>query len=395
MESRYNNSLDSICLFAAIINQNTTMISFQLVGSSEPLVASYPAIPDKTTLGGGLQKYFSRLTALAERAAKHLLDGSRAAMLPPPAPGSSTLSVFSVVPFAYRFFYRAIRSFFRGIRFDEHWSVGVLWANKLDIPNDVPLDKFTKLQDDGKRYYADPFIFSHEGTKWLFVEELKYRENRGVICCGALRPGETTTSFRSALSRPYHLSYPFVFRHGEAIYMLPETGSNHQVELYRARCFPFDWVLERVIVDNVEVYDPTILNYQNRWWLFGTTVHKDGSDRDELAIFYSERLDGSWKPHRLNPVKSDCRSARPAGRIIVVGDRLLRPAQDCEKGYGMGVAWLEIVELTPDNFSEREIAHWPGSATGTQGIHTFNWDGELAVVDMRRAFTSLKSIFAR
>ena len=395
MEPRYNNSLDSIYLFAAIVNQNTIMISFQLAGSSEPVVASYPAIPDKTTVGGGLQKCFSRLTALADRAAKHLLDGSRAAMLPPPACGSSTLSFFSVVLFVYRFFYRAFRSLFRGIRFDEHWSVGVLWSNKLDTPNHVPLDKFTKLPDDGNRYYADPFVFSYEGTKWIFVEEFKYSGNRGTICCGALRSGETAISFRPVLSRPYHLSYPSVFRHGEFIYMLPETGSNHQVELYRARSFPFDWVLERVIVENVEMYDPTILNYQNRWWIFGTTVHKDGSDRDELAIFYSERLDGFWKPHRLNPVKSDCRSARPAGRFIEVGDRLLRPAQDCEKGYGMGVAWLEIVELTPDNFSEREIARWPGSAAGAQGIHTFNCDDELAVVDMRRAFTSLKSIFSR
>ena len=359
------------------------------------MVASYPAIPDKATLGGGLQKCFARLAALANRAAKHLLDGSRAAVLPPPGSASSTLSLFTLVPFVYRFFYRAMRSLFRGIRFDEHWSVGVLWSDKFDTPNHVPLKKFIKLPDDGDRYYADPFVFPYDGTEWIFVEEFKYSDKRGVICCGALRPGETTTSFRPVLSRPYHLSYPLVFCHDKSIFMLPETGSNRQVELYRAQSFPFDWVLERVIVDNVELYDPTILNYQDRWWIFGAIVHKDGSDRDELAIFHSERLDGCWKPHRLNPVKSDCRSARPAGRFIEVGDRLLRPAQDCEQGYGMGVAWLEIVELTPDNFSERDIAHWPGSVAGAQGIHTFNCDDQLAVVDMRQAFMSLKSIFAR
>jgi hypothetical protein len=390
IEPRFDGSLDSRCLFAAIISGNNPLLSFQLVGSKEPLVASYPAIPDKTTLGRGLHNCFARLAALAARAAKHLKNGSRAAMLPAPARASSTLSVSSIVLFFFRFFLRRLRWFVKGVCSNEHWSIGVLWAKKLEIPDNVPLTQFTKLQDDGNRYYADPFLFSYKDTKWLFAEELEYRTKRGVICCGALRAGETTISFRPALSRPYHLSYPFVFQHCGVIYMMPESGSNHCVQLFRARSFPFDWVFDRIILNNVELYDPTLVNYQDRWWIFGAIVHKDGSAWDELAIFYSDRLDGCWKPHRLNPVKSDCRSARPAGRMIVVDDRLLRPAQDCENGYGMGVVWLKVDQLTPDKFSEREIARWPGSAAGAQGIHTFDCDGELAVIDTRRAFTTLK-----
>ena len=171
--------------------------------------------------------------------------------------------------------------------------------------------------------------------------------------------------------------------------MLPETGEKHRVELYRARSFPFDWVLYKVLLEDVELYDPTLLYYRNTWWIFGAIRCENGSDQDELAIFYSDRLDGCWKPHRLNPVKSDCRSARPAGRAIVLRDRLLRPAQDCENGYGMGVVWLEVDQLTPDNFSEHEIARCPGSAAGAQGLHTFNYDGELAVIDTRRTVTKL------
>ncbi len=327
IETRYNNSLDSICLFAAIINRSTPLISFQLVGSTEPLVASYPAIRDNTTLGGGLQPCFSRLAALTERAAKYLLNGSRAAMLPPLARASSTLSVLNVVLFVFRFSYRVFRRAFRGMIFDEHWSIGVLWADSLDIPNNVPLNKFTNLTDDRKRFYVDPFISTHNGTKWVFAEEFEYHGKRGVICCGALRAGETSTSFRPVLSRPYHLSYPSVFSHGGCVYMLPETGANNQLELYRARSFPLEWVLERVILDDVEIYDPTILNYQNMWWIFGAIVHKDGSDRDELAIFYSERLDGCWNPHRLNPVKSDC---RPSVNSVAPGFTLARTKASSE-----------------------------------------------------------------
>ena len=395
IEPRYDNSSDSIYLFSAILNRSSLQISFQLVGGKEPLVASYPAIGDKTTLGGGLQPCFSRLAILAERAAEYLLIESRAAILPSPARASSTFSVLGMLPFILRFVLHGLMRPLNGIKFDEHWSIRVLWSKDLDIPNNVPLSAFSLLNDDGKRYYADPFVFSHNGRKWLFAEELKYDNNRGVIVCGEIRPGTASTSFHVVLSRPYHLSYPFVFLHNGTIYMLPETGEHKQLELYRAEIFPSKWILERVILTDIQLYDPTILYFENRWWIFGTIKHKGGSDRDELAIFYSEYLDGCWKPHRLNPVKSDCRSARPAGRIIAVENRLLRPAQDCENGYGMGVVWLEILELTPDKYCEREIAHWHGRAVGARGLHTFNYDGDLAVVDTSRAFISLKTLFAR
>ncbi len=197
--------------------------------------------------------------------------------------------------------------------------------------------------------------------------------------------GHKPTTPQPILERPYHLSYPFVFRHDEAIYMLPETGGNHTVELYRARSFPFDWVLHRVLIQDADVYDATLLRHQERWWIFASIAHRDGSSHDELGIFYSEHLEGPWRAHDLNPVKSDCRSSRPAGPFVKYGDRLLRPAQDCESGYGSGLVWLEIEELTTDRFKEREIARWPGSAALADGIHTFNFDQELGAIDRKRA----------
>ena len=38
----------------------------------------------------------------------------------------------------------------------------------------------------------------------------------------------------TALETPYHLSYPFVFRHEDDIFMIPESSANRTVELYRA-----------------------------------------------------------------------------------------------------------------------------------------------------------------
>ena len=272
----------------------------------------------------------------------------------------------------------------RRFQLRQHWSVVLLQLGRWEISCGISQKGMFVLPDDRKRYYSDPFLFTHDGRQWLFVEEYDYQTGKGIISYAAI-DGNKIDLPAPALVRPYHLSYPFVFGHRGEIYMVPETGANRCVELYRARTFPFDWVLDEVLLDKVELYDGTLVWYRDNWWMFGAVAHEGGSAEDELAIFYSPSLKGPWTSHQLNPVKSDCRSARPAGRIIIYDGRLVRPAQDCETRYGSALVWLEVEELTPERFSEREIARWSGtSVLKAEGIHTFNRDFDLGVIDIRR-----------
>ena len=186
------------------------------------------------------------------------------------------------------------------------------------------------------------------------------------------------------LERPYHLSYPLVFAEAEDIFMLPETVGNRSLELYRAVAFPWKWQLESVLIEGMALADATPVFHQNRWWLFASMAQHGTTDQDELFIFYSDKLAGPWRPHSENPVKSDCRSARPAGRIVRRGNRLFRPAQDCERAYGSGIVWHEITELSPSRFQETEIARVrPPYDLGLDGLHHFDQVGELQAIDVR------------
>jgi hypothetical protein len=390
LEPRFHGSADSLSLFATLLNRKNPYLSICVTGKVEPKVASYLAIDNRVDLIRGLQFCFARLLALAERAIYHLLKGTQPAVPSRPASADQNFSAVLVPRFALRFFStKALNRIISRLKWREHWSVGLLWSDKWEIPNGIPLHKFTTVADDRRRYYADPFVFSNEGQKWLFVEEFNYQTGKGIISCMPITAGHELTTPQPTLVRPYHLSYPFVFRHDDAIYMLPETGGNRTVELYRARSFPFDWVLHRVLIQDVNLNDATLLRHREMWWIFAAIAHRDGSSQDELGIFYSEHLEGPWRAHELNPVKSDCRSSRPAGQFVKYGDRLLRPAQDCESNYGSGLVWLEIEELTPSLFKEREIARWPGSAALADGIHSFNFDQELGAIDVRRAIWKL------
>ena len=60
------------------------------------------------------------------------------------------------------------------------------------------------------------------------------------------------------LERPYHLSYPFVFRaRGADLDDAGELGANRSLELYRADPFPYRWMLDRIVLSGVEIADAT------------------------------------------------------------------------------------------------------------------------------------------
>jgi hypothetical protein len=111
---------------------------------------------------------------------------------------------------------------------------------------------------------------------------------------------------------------------------------------------------------------------------------------DELHAFWADSVHGPWTAHPRNPVVTDVRSARGAGRPFLVGGDLVRPAQDCSVGYGARTVLNRIVRLTEDEYEERAVGEIvPRRSTGNRRTHTYCADGGLVVVDgMRRRLRS-------
>ena len=83
---------------------------------------------------------------------------------------------------------------------------------------------------------------------------------------------------------------------------------------------------------------------------------------------------GPWKPHKRNPVKSDVRNSRPAGRLFYWNGDLYRPAQDSSQRYGYAMSINRVLRLTPDEFVrggslESAAAMAQGSAWNTHPEH--------------------------
>jgi hypothetical protein len=247
-----------------------------------------------------------------------------------------------------------------------------------------PVDGFAPVPQPRDRFYADPFLVEDEGRHWLFLEDGDNASRKGVIRAAEVRPDGSVGESRVVLERDYHLSYPFVFRWQGGWRMLPETSENRTVELWRASEFPWRWELEGVLLKDVVAVDSTLVEHGGRLWLFAAMSEAGGAQKDELFLFHADALGGEWTPHPRNPVVSDVRRARPAGRFFREGGRLYRPAQDCSGEYGSAI-WIHRVEtLDERSYVETPVRRidpswWPGS----RATHTLNRAGGFDAIDGR------------
>jgi hypothetical protein len=245
-----------------------------------------------------------------------------------------------------------------------------------------PPRSFRRWGTDRRRWVADPCIFRHGETTYLFYEDFPYETRRGVISWSALLPDGSLTTPEVALARDYHLSYPFVFAHDGQIYMVPETSGNRSVELYRAVDFPRRWELHRTLLQEVNAVDATLHFDGRRWWMFVNIGEYGSSTWDELFLFFADSFEGPWQPHPANPVKCDPTSSRPAGRLFHRRGQLLRPAQDCSRVYGGGIKLCAIDVLNETEFREHVVESIDRDRlAGADGVHTYAASDGIEVID--------------
>jgi hypothetical protein len=348
------------------------------------------AVEDRRQLGVGLGSAAGRAVEMLALAAGLIAAGTplteltlpRVEVEPPPRrvgwPASFTAAAFA----------RSLTARLeRLVRTPPAWAV----AWRADETGDGALPTiggrpWRRLSDDGRRFYADPFPVRHDGRTVLFVEEFPFATEKGIISAVDLGPDGPAGTPRPVIETDCHLSYPFVFAEGGALYMIPETSGGRRVELWRAVDFPDRWERTAVLIDDIDLGDATLHRADDgRWYLFGTVrPHWGpnwGSSWDGLAIFTAGRPDGPWRPLFSGPAKVDVATARPAGRMFQVNGAVIRPFQDSASGYGAGLGFARVDRLDAGGYAETTlVALRP--APPLSGLHTYNRGGGFEMIDV-------------
>ena len=264
------------------------------------------------------------------------------------------------------------------------------WVLLYEMGNDNNFETnsykdFQKLEPASDRFWADPFVVSTEDKYYVFVEEFLYKANKGHIAVLELDKNGQLLKTHKIIENPYHMSYPFVFQRDKTYYMIPETGGNRSIDLYRCTEFPLKWEFIKSIMKDINAVDSTLFNHNGKWWLF-TLIDKIDSSlavSPELYLFWSDDfLSDQWTGHTMNPVVTDVRIARPAGRIFIRDGKIYRPSQDCSGRYGNSFDINQINILSETDYSEANILKVrPDWESGLVGTHTYNYSKGFTVID--------------
>ncbi|WP_442594304.1 glucosamine inositolphosphorylceramide transferase family protein [Neobacillus sp. D3-1R] len=257
--------------------------------------------------------------------------------------------------------------------------------------------KFTAFKNNFKYWYADPILYKFDNNIFMFYEAYNKRTKCGEIGVATVINNKVVNQ-QIILNEPFHMSYPFVFDVNNKIYMIPETSSVKKLLLYEAVNFPYEWKLSKVLLEDIELSDATLLKIKDKRYIFASKLFSTSPYSDELVLY---TFDNNFNliPHKNNPIITDNEFTRPAGRILKYNNKLIRVSQDCSNGgYGKALKFNEIIEISESCYQEKNIStilpedipiNFHKKLTGT---HSYGICDDFEVIDVRYSVFDIKKL---
>lgn len=249
------------------------------------------------------------------------------------------------------------------------WAIGIYEGSSpihFSDPSGIenPVISASDVTDVKASFVADPFLFWNNGSWYMFFEVMNTLSNQGDIGLAISADGKKWKYEKIILDEEHHLSYPYVFVHEGEIYLIPESATANQLNLYSAVSFPYEWECVSTLLDG-QFGDHGIVLHQGCWYLFACS---QPYTHNTLRLYYSDDLFGIFREHPMSPiVTDDANRARPGGRIILWDGNLIRYSQDCSPTYGKSLNAFKITLLTKDKYEEHESPWNPVLKNGGKG----------------------------
>ena len=263
------------------------------------------------------------------------------------------------------------------------WSIAYCYHNDFK----KSLWRYKEIINPKDRFLADPFVIEHLSENFIFVEDLFYKDNKGRI--SVIRVNRENYDFLGVvLEEDFHLSFPFVFKDGEDIYMIPESSENFDIRLYKCIDFPFKWKLEKQLMTAVDAADTMLIKNNNRWFMLTNICGAGiGDHQSELHIFYADDFkENKWMPIESgNPVIFDPLQGRNGG-LFKHNGILYRVNQiHGQDHFGKNFGINEVVTISKEKYEEKRVSiiepNFKNSAIST---HHYSANAKIAVVDFAR-----------
>jgi hypothetical protein len=197
---------------------------------------------------------------------------------------------------------------------------------------------------------ADPFLFVHGDTLFLFYEEQISFNKRGVIRMRSTTDLNSWSKPVTVLEEPFHLSFPHVFEDKGRVFMIPESCIDQSIRLYEGKGDFKEWKFNKILLSGEKFVDSVLFKNSNQYFLFVTIQLQDKSYIQDLYV--SDSLFGEWKKHRASPIATGKVNGRNGGNIIEFDNNMYRVSQNCSVLYGSQLDVYKIEILNSNIYKE-------------------------------------------
>lgn len=263
----------------------------------------------------------------------------------------------------------------------SYWNIGFVEEDIRDVLNADHLNIHWLHHPYRDRWFADPFFLSvDESHIVLLAEEFCYASQKGRIAKLVIkRDGYVLEEMKIILELPSHLSFPFILRKGDTIFMIPESSKSGQTTVYTYN-EKTDEVKEVSVLCHLPLTDAILVKMpDDRHYILST---KEPTQNKNHLQVYSVDTD-NWKMDEqpIQDISFESNIARNAGDVFTYDGTLYRPAQDCNKGYGHGVV-IQQMNYADGQFSLKDVRTYSSDIPEfDMGYHTLNRMNGLIVID--------------
>ena len=227
------------------------------------------------------------------------------------------------------------------------WCLAVIDTNFKNLKN----IKHTLIIPPKNKFWADPFVIKIKKKIIIFFEEYDYTKRKGHICCAELK-NKKLINKKIIINKKYHLSYPNVFILNKNYYLIPETHTANNVQIYKSSKFPYKWKLYKTIFKNKSIVDTTFSKILKKNYIFFNERYKNeeaNTFNKRLKIYIiNNLLKLNITKHDKNPVILNNFKGRNAGSIFKIEKKFYRPSQinndNLEYGYALAISEIKKID---------------------------------------------------
>ena len=289
-------------------------------------------------------------------------------------------SQLNLIKYIFKEYTKILKSRFNEyIGVKKKWSVSFVNESKINID----FKKLITIKNPPNRFLADPFVIKKNGRNICFVEDYCFEKKRAKISAYELFKNDYK-KIGTALEENFHLSFPFVFKHDQEIFMIPETGEVNEIRLYKCISFPLEWKFEKTLIKNIDAVDTIVFKKENKWCLLSNVCSSFINEHDsELHLYTSENLlSNNWVKSENNPIIFDSEKGRNGGFFTLENSHYRVNQVNKKNQYGYSLKINKILSINDSIYEEKEVNEFkPIFLNSLIGTHHFQMNEEFSVID--------------